>query len=171
MSRKYFRFYFAAFLSLLVEIVGAQTHLLVQLTSGSTESYPLSDVRSIRFGSENMIINRINAAQINFNIANVVQYSFGDQTPVNASLSDTGAKLALFPNPASDFVDVVYTNTKPESVRIELFDATGRPVYEIFKGIHDGKQAIRQTIGLQPGLYFCRLSSDGKMLTKSLMIQ
>lgn len=171
MSKNSLRFYFGILFSLLVQLSDAQTHLLVQLTSGSTESFPLSDVRSIRFGSETLIINRINAAQVNYNIANVVQYSFGDQTPVNPSYSDPGAKLALFPNPASDFVDVVYTNTKPEPVRIELFDATGRPVYEIFKGIHDGKQTFRQAIGLQPGLYFCRLSADGKMLTRSLMIQ
>jgi hypothetical protein len=149
----------------------AQSHLLIQLAGGITQSYPISEIRSIRFSTSSLIINRLNATPISFNIADVNQYFFGDATSIAPDLTGNSNSLDIFPNPAVDHLEVIYSSQEKQEISVDLFDATGRPVYQIFKGLPTGKQVVNIPLKVPSGLYLCRLSTMYEFIMKPVIIQ
>ncbi len=149
----------------------AQNQMVVELNNGTTDNYLVPEIRSIKFGVSTMIINRNMGAPVTYNIADIAQYSFVDVTSAGSANAGNKNALSIFPNPAADQVDVVYTNTSEESISIELLDATGRNLGVIYSGLHQGKQAYKHPLNLPSGVYFCRIVAEGKTLTKPFVIQ
>lgn len=148
----------------------AQNQMVVELNNGTTESYMVPEIRSIKFGASTMIINRNTAAPVTYTIADIAQYSFVD---VSSAGTITGNKntLSIFPNPAADQIDVVYSSSSEERISIELLDATGRNLGLIFSGKHQGKQAYKYALDLPSGVYFCRIVAEDGTLTKPFVVQ
>jgi hypothetical protein len=148
----------------------AQNQMVVELISGDTDSYLVPDIRSIKFGDATMIIYRNTAAPVTYTIADIAQYSFVDVTSAGSANAGNKNTLSIFPNPAADQVDVVYTNTSEERISIELLDATGRILGVIFNGMHQGKQAYKHALSLPSGVYFCRIVAEEGTLTKPFAV-
>ena len=148
----------------------AQNQMLVELNDGSTEGYLVSEIRSIKFGAATMIINRFSGNPATYNIADIAQYYFTDATSTGANASVLARNLSINPNPASEQIDVVYTSQNEELITIELLDATGRSIANIYSGTHQGKQAYKQNLDVPAGLYFCRITAEGKTSTKPFVV-
>jgi len=148
----------------------AQNQMLVELNDGSTEGYLVSEIRSIKFGASTMIVNRFSGNPATYNIADIAQYYFADATSIGANASVLGRNLSINPNPASEQIDVVYTSQNEERINIELLDATGRSIATVYSGMHQGKQAYKQNLDVPAGLYFCRITADGKTSTKPFVV-
>jgi len=148
----------------------AQNQMLVETTTSGTEGFMVSEIRSIKFGASTMIINLNSGSQATYNIADIAQYYFADATNTVANASAIGRNLSINPNPASEQIDVVYTSQNEERITIELLDATGRSIANIYNGMHQGKQAYTQNLDVPAGLYFCRITAEGKTSTKPFVV-
>ncbi len=148
----------------------AQNQMLVETATSGTEGFLVSEIRSIKFGASTMIINLNSGSQATYNIADIAQYYFADATSTGANASVIGRNLSINPNPASEQIDVVYTSQNEERITIELLDATGRSISNIYSGMHQGKQAYKQNLDVPAGLYFCRITADGKTSTKPFVV-
>jgi hypothetical protein len=83
--------------------------------------------------------------------------------------------LVLFPNPAISVVSLhacPYGSTvfSRQSAVVEVYDLNGRKLLE--KNIPKGNETIEVDVGsLKSGVYFFRLISENKSVTKKIIIQ
>lgn len=158
---------------MLVPVAGsvAQTHLLVKLSSGNTQSYPINEVRSLRFSNSAMQIHFFASTTISFSTSEVSEYYFGNATRTADMFDGDDLSAAIIPNPAKNQIGVHYKNPGMETVSITMHDATGKLVYQIFEGKHEGAKVYEQTLHVPSGLYFCRISSPEKTISKPVIVE
>ena len=149
----------------------AQTHLFVKLSSGITQSYPLNEIRSLKFGNSSLIVNPLVSAPVSYNTSAIAEYYFGNSTGIEEVNFPFDLSLSIFPNPASDRMSVQYASQANELIQISLHDATGRIIQNIYKGHHLGRKVYEQALYVPAGLYFCRISSDTKVISKPVVVQ
>jgi len=76
----------------------------------------------------------------------------------------------IYPNPTANEFKVQSQKKKVEEATIELYDLNGRKLLK--KSIPKGQESTEVDVsGLQSGVYFCRLISKNKSVTKKLIIQ
>jgi hypothetical protein len=149
--------------------------LVVSLTNGNSESFPVSDIMSIKFGASDMILNESNGTTNTWAIDDIDNYSF-DGT---ASLSDSKLLLEVdvnvFPNPASDKVNIMFNSNIIQRISIQIIDATGKLMYTVYEGVHQDKKTYIWTPQLQgkakTGSYFCKITTENKVITQPIIIQ
>ena len=79
-------------------------------------------------------------------------------------------EFLLFPNPAKDKLILKSQLIIDENSTLELYDLNGRKLLE--QSIRKGQETSEIDVShLQCGIYLCRLSSDGRNVTKKLIIQ
>ena len=78
--------------------------------------------------------------------------------------------LLIYPNPAKDKFKVQSSKSKVVVSEIEIYDLNGRKMIE--KLFPVGSETIEIDVsGLKNGVYFCRLISENKSVTKKLIIK
>ena len=81
------------------------------------------------------------------------------------------ARFELSPNPADERTLLQLETISPLSGRIELLDATGRALRQIYEGTLPGKATLEIPVNTLPaGLYFLRLSANEKTSTRRLIV-
>lgn len=94
--------------------------------------------------------------------------------PVTA-VSDVDNKideLQLYPNPASDLLNISYTTKGSEKVTVGLYDLMGREVAEIATKQGKGQQQIQfNTASYPEGVYIVRLQTGSEIITKNITLQ
>lgn len=77
----------------------------------------------------------------------------------------------IYPNPFRDKFEIIFSVNKTINVLFELFDAKGDLVLNKYiKQINKGKNSINFNLeNLENGIYFIRMSSEGKMKTKKII--
>lgn len=113
--------------------VQAQT-LVVNLESGSSESHPLVDIRSITFPNGQMSVNFNDGTTVEWPIADIRSYAFSDLTTGLDAEDDLGAVLRAYPNPTSGAVRIALTPSDAGRVQIHLLDLAGRALEQVFDG-------------------------------------
>lgn len=94
-----------------------------------------------------------------------LQHFAGASTTVLATYDvekDLGKRVQIFPNPATDFINIGVDGKGYQSV---ITDATGRTLFT-----SEGEQNI-DVSKLTNGVYFLTVSEDGKKVTKKFIIQ
>jgi hypothetical protein len=166
--------FYQAFFSILLAFVSAtsmaQYGMSVELAGGNVETFSVSDIRSIKFNDAAMLVNQYNGVVASYAISDIVKYTFAESTAL-ASIKAEPNALHVFPNPAEEQIDVAYTSEQAEEISIELTDAMGRPVLLIYSGIHQGSRTYKQTLELPSGLFFCRLSVEGRTMVKPFLVK
>lgn len=82
------------------------------------------------------------------------------------SLPDAVTPVTVFPSPASDFVQVHFTNALSQPVRLAVFDAYGKLVQTQLLS-----QSVRLDTSLwSSGLYFFQFETGGAMYTKRVAV-
>ena len=95
----------------------------------------------------------------------------GDMAHVKLDVQFDGPAFSVFPNPATDWIDVRFELTKSGNAAVEVLDAAGRLVMSQPLGLLlDGEQQVGvSTADLVPGTYQVRLVVDGRtVLTTAL---
>ena len=80
----------------------------------------------------------------------------------------------IYPNPASDYINIEYNLNNSETVEIMLYDNNGKLVYKLQnKTIHEaGIYSIQLTgIALPNGIYHCVLQTENRKETKKIIIR
>ncbi len=82
------------------------------------------------------------------------------------------SSFALYPNPATSEVNVSFEITSSSNVSVQLIDITGRVVLSKNIKATKGQNLIPVSVSeLNHGLYFMNVSSEGKSITKKLIIE
>ena len=93
-----------------------------------------------------------------------VAFWTGDMAHVKLDVQFDGPVFSVFPNPATDWIDVRFDLTESGNASVEVLDATGRLVMSQPLGLLlDGEQQVGvSTADLVPGTYQVRLTVDGR---------
>ena len=96
---------------------------------------------------------------------------FEDTTPVE-DLSKTINHLKVFPNPAAYLISVEMELTKSQPIRLNLYDALGRPAItgheeQLPAGNHQLQMEVDR---LPPGLYTLQVRSDDRKTSRKVMV-
>jgi Secretion system C-terminal sorting domain len=79
---------------------------------------------------------------------------------VNAS-DKNGDKLAVFPNPAGDFLRLDMTASETSTTAVNITDLTGRVVLSQKIAVNEGANLVQMTVSsLHSGVYFVRLNDS-----------
>lgn len=83
--------------------------------------------------------------------------------------------LRLFPNPTAAELSVVLTLPGSAEVQVEILDAGGRVLAELYRGPQQGEATYRwegnKRGTLPAGRYHCRVRAGGQWITQSFLIQ
>lgn len=79
--------------------------------------------------------------------------------------------LVIYPNPSTNELKIDIKLQNPLPIQLNITDATGRTVTQIFNGLSATKNTfIFKTRGLAPGAYFVNLIVQNKILTKQFIV-
>ncbi len=101
-----------------------------------------------------------------------VSFAVRISTTANAEIeSITKESLAVFPNPATDFINVMF-DAAGQDFSLELVDLQGRVMYSGNVLATDGQQKTSiPTAGMAAGTYIVKLSNANGLVTKKVAIQ
>jgi len=147
--------------------------LVVTLTNGNVESFPVGDIQSIKFGAEDMMLYELNGTTNTWNIDDIDNYAFDGQANVEESMNIAANNLKLYPNPSSDQVTINYSSTISGNIAISVFDMNGKQVENIYSGEHNTEtEMVWNAKQNNPsGKYLIKITTENKILTKSVIIQ
>ena len=78
--------------------------------------------------------------------------------------------INVYPNPSSDAFSITMTLPVKQSIRIQLYDVTGRIIETISNSKYEaGYHTFSTHASLSPGLFYLVISADGNMITKKLV--
>lgn len=94
----------------------------------------------------------------------------------SASISELSSQdfgIVVYPNPASDFIDITINSKMEGKVSAELVDVLGKTVYSFNKiELREGDNSIRlNTTDFAKGLYFINVVSEQSKSTQKILIQ
>jgi PKD repeat protein len=73
--------------------------------------------------------------------------------------------IKLWPNPASDILNIRYSGKFQPEITIEICDVMGKRVSaENIQNVSDGQEIGINTWSLKPGIHICRISAAGKII-------
>jgi len=88
---------------------------------------------------------------------------------VNTNQAIEEKTFKVFPNPATDFIQVQLDEVKGETALIEIVNVMGQVVYQTQVTISGGLNETIPTKALNGGMYIMRVSTDNKVLTNTFV--
>ena len=86
-------------------------------------------------------------------------------------LSETFASFNIFPNPTSGKFSISYELVNPEPVNIEVFDLSGRSLFQTSRNAAFGRQDIQiEQLLLPKGMYLVNVKTPHSQITERLII-
>ena len=96
------------------------------------------------------------------------KHTYSDLVITNCGAGEEEVGFAIMPNPARDFINVVFRNTEDEQAIFSIFDLAGRIVYT--NELDPESKRLLVNIGeFSPGLFNARLISGNKTYTEKLI--
>lgn len=125
-------------------------------------------IRSYHFYTEDLLdLNITNVLEAQFGQENIDVSGFNYSVPqgigaVNEWYAGRSAILSNHPNPFTDNTAVSYTINQGGVVNLKVFDILGNEVATLVNGYRTAgsHETIFDSSGLEPGLYFCRMTSS-----------
>lgn len=148
--------------------------LLVNLNSGEIENYPISEISSLKFGTTSMILTKLDATQVTWEIDDIASYSFDESNALTIENSEKW-DLSVFPNPAREKVTISFKSDMNENITIDIIDVSGKVITQLINGKHhsstDVTWNVHEKTQVMPGTYICRIQTDNKLITRPIIIQ
>jgi hypothetical protein len=158
-------------LGLLISMGIKAQNLVVTLTNASIETFPISSIKSIKFGNSTMILNEINGTVTTWDISDINNYDFSSSVGLSDQMNIENSTLQLFPNPSSNLVNIQFSGVQVGNIVIEIIDVNGKQIQEVYRGAHQGQQTHQWLSNSIKGTYYCRITTDTKVITKPVIIQ
>ena len=146
-------------------------NLVVTLTNASIETFPISSIKSIKFGNSTMILNELNGTVTTWDISDINNYDFSNSVGLNDQMNIENSTLQLFPNPSNNLVNIQFSGVQVGNIVIDIIDVNGKQIQEVYRGAHEGQQTYQWFSSSVKGIYFCRISTNKKVITKPIIIQ
>ena len=88
-----------------------------------------------------------------------------------SAIAQNDIHMTVYPNPAADKININYTVTHAQPVKIEMTDVTGKKVREMNATAHSADNTEQLNVSdLRSGIYFVRLiTQDGEMMKKMVL--
>lgn len=90
--------------------------------------------------------------------------------PVNTDELSAGLDFQVFPNPATDMINIRLTEEEASSMQVELFDATGKLVRSINSTAYGSNITTIPTGDLAKGIYMVKVISNGFAGTRKVIL-
>lgn len=89
-----------------------------------------------------------------------------------AMVSNIANTLQLYPNPATNELNIQFDAVNTDKVSISLLDVTGRTIADISHAATSGVQLIKyNTSSLAKGVYMIRIASGSETITRKVVIE
>jgi len=151
--------------------VSAQ-NLVVTLNNTTVETFPITNIQSIKFGANSMILNEFDGTATTWNIQDINNYAFDSSLSGIKDVIDINKNsLTIFPNPSVGEVNIQFESEKTSFITIEIIDAKGNQIQNIFRGEHQGKETYKWNGNVPNGVYYCRILTEDKTITKPIIIK
>jgi len=146
-------------------------NLIVTLQDNTTETFAIAGIRSIKFGTSSMILNQLDGTVTTWNIEDIDNYAFDESTSLPTSAASSISAIQIYPNPASNLVNLKFEIKESSYITAEITDAQGRYVEQLFQGYVQGEQHYQWQSQVPKGVYYLRISTSQKLVTKPIIIQ
>jgi hypothetical protein len=147
--------------------------LILELKGGMEERYALSEVLSIKFESERMVLNGKDGGKDSWVIEEIERYYFEGTSYVAERVERMEVRLS--PNPTSQGVRIEVEGGGIGALSIGIWDGNGRQIEEVYKGNHSGYTEAywrgKEGGQLGSGVYYCRIRLGGSEVSKSIIVQ
>jgi hypothetical protein len=94
-----------------------------------------------------------------------------DNNEHTAGLEEEIDMIKLYPNPASDLVNISFYVEKTQTVRVVIRNTLGQEVQNINENAQEGLNTISIKLGVSKGLYNLTLYKDTKTVTKLVLVK
>jgi len=147
--------------------------LVVTLTNGNTESFPVANIQSIKFGAADMSLYELNGTTNIWNINDINNYAFDGAVNLKETMNVSTCNLNVFPNPSSDNVTINYLSNFSGKISISVIDMSGKYVGAIYSGEHNTETEIvwNAKQNNPSGKYLIKIVTENKVVTKPIIIQ
>lgn len=147
--------------------VHAQTKIYAKEKAGSSTAFELSSIRKLTFSNGNLMVNKADGNSSNLGLNNLRYLSFADfSTGILPILKDGEINYRIFPNPATDEIQMSYLSENSGQLRVEIIDLQGKILHQEMILTQNGTNTATINISrLRRGLYMCRILSDNKSKT------
>jgi hypothetical protein len=145
-------------------------NLVVTLIDNTTQSFPITTIESLKFISGNMILKQNDGITITWTTSSINNYSFGTLSTQDYLIIET-SELQIYPNPSNGLVNLRFNSNINLNIQIDIIDINGKIVSSIYNGNHDGEKTYQWTNNVNQGIYFCRLITDHKIISKPIIIK
>ena len=159
----------------LISTIGFGQNLIVTLNNSNTESFPVADILSIKFGPTEMMLYELDGTTNTWNIDDIDNYAFEGTANIEEEVLIISEKLNIYPNPATDKITVKFESNFSGKVTISIVDINGREVAHLFEGTHNEVTQIEWSVNshgnMSSGTYLCKIATSNKVITKAIIIQ
>ena len=144
-------------------------------TDGTDAAYNLADVRKITFVADEMNLLLLDGSVYSWNVSSIGNYQFDENSlGVDELLNKANAwQVSVFPNPATNLLNVKYNLPAEDKILISLFDLQGKLLLEVnksnrTKGEHE---EILDISKFPAGQYVFRISGQTNTIFKNIIKQ
>jgi hypothetical protein len=135
----------------------------INLKNGNVISHPVSEVLSIKFTSNDMVVRKISGSEVMYAISDINFYAFSTSSGVGLEELPSDVNVNVYPNPSNGLVNVKVDGVVGE-LKISLVDVNGKEVSLIFDGMQSSLSATYthqiDYRSLASGIYTCVVRSE-----------
>jgi len=154
-----------------IALIGCAQNLIVTLNNSTVETFPIANIQSIKFGTSSMILNEFDGTVTTWNIQDINNYAFDNTSGIQDIIQSGKSDLSIFPNPSFGEVNIQFQSEETTSISIEIIDAYGNQIRKIYSGAHQGNKTYKWNENVPNGLYYCRIITDNKTITKPIILK
>lgn len=158
-----------------ISTTGFGQNLIVTLNNSNTESFPVADILSIKFGAAEMMLYELDGTTNTWNIDDIDNYAFEGTANIEEEVMVISEKLNVYPNPATDKITINFESNFSGRVTISILDVNGKEVSNLFEGMHNEVTQIEWSVNshgnMGSGTYLCKIKTSHKIITKPIIIQ
>jgi len=150
-----------------LSILQAQSGLYVMKKTGTQTQFTFNSITKLTFASGYMTVNKTDGNSNIYALGDIRYLSFIDLTTDVSQISNQGSgNVMLYPNPATDQLQISFESVKTGNVQVEIIDAQGKVLQRQTLNCKNGNNhAIISLSQLSGGLYICRLQNYNKLET------
>lgn len=131
------------------------------MKDGSESTCAISTLRTLTFPGGNLLLTFSSGSTGSFPLADVRKVYFSAVTGISESLDQTPPSFSVFPNPASEVINLV--NLSKGSHMLFIYRIDGKPVHEQF--LSPGAQAVNIPF-LPAGIYVVSTGGESAKFMK-----
>ena len=105
------------------------------------------------------------------NYCDTVTFSKDVQFSVGLNEITFGSKVNVFPNPASNILNLAFGNIEDQAVQVELLDMKGQQISNQLVKVSQNSVESIDISSLTKGVYLIKMTTDSEVATKQIVVQ